>query len=341
MNRRPKYCFLQLILIVIGILSLASSLAYVVAPSITVIFQWIGLILPILMVLNIGVLIIWFFNRELNKIIPILSGVNMICFLPLVFQWNFKELVGSPDLRVASYNVRNMRSEYGFSTLPNIADFTESNNLDVLFLQEVPSEYTETDFLNAFVGMKSVVFSNSINLSGKRLAILSKYQLLDTLVLSTAEQSQYALFATLDYQNEKIILANCHLHTTNWNQLKGSKQSFLMGNYEVISENFKRREVQVSEIREYMDQQKFPLIVAGDFNEPPVSYSYRTIGANLKDSFREAGKGYSYTYRYLNKMFRIDYIFFNSDKFEAYNYRTADLHYSDHLPVLVDLVLRK
>lgn len=339
--RTVDFSLLQFVLIIIGMLSLMSALAYVVAPSGTVVFQWLGLINPILILWNIGVLLFWICTRMYHPIIPLLSVINIIIFLPLVFQYNFKNNVGSTDLRIATYNVRDMRSEYGFSTLSNIVDFVKTNDLDVLFLQEVPNEYNQADLLNAFVGMKSVVLSNNGEVKGKRLAILCKYELSDSVALSLNEQSQYALFATLEYQKEKILLANCHLQTTNWNQVKRSQHSFLSGSYKVMSENFIKREDQVINIRKYLDSQHVPIIVAGDFNEPPVSYSYHTIGANLKDAFRAAGNGYSYTYRFLKKIFRIDYIFFNSDKFEAYNYRTADIDYSDHLPVLVDLVIKK
>jgi endonuclease/exonuclease/phosphatase (EEP) superfamily protein YafD len=36
------------------------------------------------------------------------------------------------------------------------------------------------------------------------------------------------------------------------------------------------------------------------------------------------------------KLFRIDFVFFSGTKFQAVNYRTGNVDFSDHLPVLVD-----
>lgn len=38
-------------------------------------------------------------------------------------------------------------------------------------------------------------------------------------------------------------------------------------------------------------------IVCGDFNDTPMSYTYRVMAQDLDDAFRASGKGYSYTFR--------------------------------------------
>jgi endonuclease/exonuclease/phosphatase (EEP) superfamily protein YafD len=85
-----------------------------------------------------------------------------------------------------------------------------------------------------------------------------------------------------------------------------------------------------------MDKSPCPTLMCGDFNNSPNSYSYHRIKGNLKDAFREAGNGYGYTYNNLMKLFRIDFVFFSGTKFQAVNYRTGNVDFSDHLPVLVD-----
>jgi len=331
----------QLILLLVVLMPLLTALGFVVAPSVIVLFQWLGLCAPFFIFLNFIVLLGCLVLRRRYYLIIVLSLINCICFIPFFLQWNTSST--SPekiDLRVGSYNVRGMKGEYGFSTLSNLVDFSQKNQLDVLFLQEVPFDYQEDDLLEEFSDMRYVMFSNDGTSSGKRLAILSKYSLSAYKNLSYDDYSQYAMFATLTLPNEKLMLVNCHLNTTNWNQLKRSKASIISGGYQVMSDNSKRRELQALKIREVMNNTSYPLVVAGDFNEPPVSFSYHTIGGSLKDAFREAGNGYSYTYRYLSKLFRIDYIFYAGDRLEGYNYRTEELNYSDHLPVMVDLVLK-
>jgi len=57
----------------------------------------------------------------------------------------------------------------------------------------------------------------------------------------------------------------------------------------------------------------------------------------LADSFRESGKGYAYTYRYLHKLFRIDYLFYSPGDLKARYYESPEVVYSDHNPIIIGL----
>ena len=74
--------------------------------------------------------------------------------------------------------------------------------------------------------------------------------------------------------------------------------------------------------------------MVGDFNDTPVSYTYKKMRGGLEDPFINAGNGFAYTYNRLFSMLRIDYVF-HSPLFETEAYRSADLPWSDHNPVFV------
>jgi endonuclease/exonuclease/phosphatase family metal-dependent hydrolase len=76
------------------------------------------------------------------------------------------------------------------------------------------------------------------------------------------------------------------------------------------------------------------VIVCGDFNDPPFAYTYNHISDDLKDSFRESGKGTGKTYHGdIYPSFRIDYILHNSN-FNSYGHNIyTDLKISDHYPI--------
>lgn len=330
--------FIQGVGLLFGIIPLLAALAYVVPPSSTVIFQWMGLLMPLWIVLNIMLLGYSLYFKRLHYSIPLLSLVGSLYYLPLIVQWNASFALMKGDLRVATYNVRGLKSQYGFSTLVEVADFAARNTVDVLFMQEVPADYVEDDLRTAFRGLPYVLLSVDER-GGNRLAILSKYPLSAAETLSFAERPQYALFATMAVGGEQLKLINCHLQTTNWNQVRNKE--YIDAAYSIVSQNFERRARQTRTISAKMDSTIFPIVLAGDFNAPPVSYSYHRLGSKLKDGFCEAGNGYGYTYSLLKKLFRIDYVFFTGEAFEAFNYRTENLNYSDHLPVLIDLVIKK
>jgi len=83
----------------------------------------------------------------------------------------------------------------------------------------------------------------------------------------------------------------------------------------------------------------YPVVLAGDFNDTPVSYAYNQTRKYLTDSFVESGSGVGCTYIGDFPSFRIDYVF-HSEEIESANYTTLDYHFSDHKPVYCKLRIK-
>lgn len=90
-----------------------------------------------------------------------------------------------------------------------------------------------------------------------------------------------------------------------------------------LSENNKLRASQVDTISRMIAASPYPAIVCGDFNDVPVSNSYRRMSRRLRDSFRDQGRGYSHTYRGFFDMLRIDYVL-ASKEFTTLSYDVID-----------------
>ena len=104
-----------------------------------------------------------------------------------------------------------------------------------------------------------------------------------------------------------------------------------------LASNNRNRAVQADTLAAMIASSPYPVIVCGDFNDTPASYTYRTVSDNMKDAFREVGRGYSYTYRGFFDLLRIDYVLC-SEEFEPLSYGVVDsMRYSDHYPVFVRL----
>ena len=77
------------------------------------------------------------------------------------------------------------------------------------------------------------------------------------------------------------------------------------------------------------------MLICGDLNDTPSSYTYQVLSRGMKDSFKKAGNGLiGNTFRGNLPSFRIDYILFDK-KFEAYNYEKINISLSDHYPISV------
>lgn len=103
-----------------------------------------------------------------------------------------------------------------------------------------------------------------------------------------------------------------------------------------VDRNSRIRAAQVREIRAETDASPYPVILAGDFNDTPSSYTYREMKGALTDGFRRCGNGYGGTFRYLGGLLRIDYVFYD-DTFECVRYYMPSEVVSDHKVVIAEL----
>lgn len=74
------------------------------------------------------------------------------------------------------------------------------------------------------------------------------------------------------------------------------------------------------------------VIVTGDFNDTPMSYTYWRLSRKRKDSFKEAGSGAGATFSKLRPLLRIDYILF-PESYNALSHKVINKRFSDHYPV--------
>jgi len=126
--------------------------------------------------------------------------------------------------------------------------------------------------------------------------------------------SQYAFIKDLNDEKEK---SNVELDEA-------------LGIVERLAGAFTRRSKQIEKVKAHSVESPYPVIICGDFNDTPVSYSYATISEGLIDSFREAGGlGIGSTYLGAFPSFRIDYIFHSTD-LESAEYKRYEEAISDH-----------
>jgi endonuclease/exonuclease/phosphatase (EEP) superfamily protein YafD len=99
----------------------------------------------------------------------------------------------------------------------------------------------------------------------------------------------------------------------------------------------KKRAEQVNMIMEDVKKCPYLVIICGDFNDSPISYTYHEMNKNMLDAFKEVGKGFANTYvRFFP--YRIDYILHCKD-LKAINFSSPRVDFSDHYPVLCSFEL--
>jgi endonuclease/exonuclease/phosphatase (EEP) superfamily protein YafD len=120
-------------------------------------------------------------------------------------------------------------------------------------------------------------------------------------------------------------------------ELAGSEEMQTMDEIKSLSvslkQGFVRRALQAQVVKNYVDRSPYTVIVAGDFNDTPVSYSYRKIRKGLNDAFVRSGYGAGFTYRGNYPPNRIDYILY-SNSLVSTRFDIMRVKYSDHYPIL-------
>ena len=95
-----------------------------------------------------------------------------------------------------------------------------------------------------------------------------------------------------------------------------------------------KRSLQTDVLAAHVEACSYKVILTGDFNDTPISYTYNRLTRKLFDSFIDAGKGVGSTYRGPLLGLRIDYVL-HSESLKARSYITSEAGFSDHHPVIV------
>ena len=109
-----------------------------------------------------------------------------------------------------------------------------------------------------------------------------------------------------------------------------------------LKNGFIQRSDQADKLVSHAKKSPYPVILCGDLNDLPYSYSYKRFQRYFKNAFEEKGQGFGFT---LNKaslnFLRIDNHFL-SDGIEVKSFETLNnVYHSDHFPILGSYSLKK
>lgn len=246
-----------------------------------------------------------------------------------------KEAEGIP-LTVVTYNTHNFYN--GKNCLPEAMDYLKGLDADIFCTQEGPvPEFTPEDTIQKYFSDWKYRYMNT-EAGYSSVSIFSRYPIRKVEPIYYDTIPAVTLIADIEVEGRTIRLLNNHLQTTGVNLYRDSIQHPIHEESRIealkqllfsLKDNFQRRARQADRIRSEVEKSPYPVIVCGDFNDTPASYTYHRIKGDLIDGFVEAGSGYQYTFRQLKRLWRIDYIF-HSKEFKGAECYSPDLPYSDH-----------
>lgn len=337
---------------------LASYLAFYIPPNTISIFAFFGLAYPILLVLNILFIFYWALRLRIKIILSVLAILLGLGHFSKLYKFGEdSELISTSErLKLMTYNVRMFNSYQWIPEegVPNkIKEEVENEAPDILMIQEYYKGKITPDF-----GFK-YSFVKPTNVSGNYgLSIFSNYPILNTGTMDLRDlgesQSSYNnqfIFADIDWQGKKVRAINIHLASIgleagDYQRLQkpneGSQEEIKDGFLKIFKQlngAFKKRAEQIVALKRAINSSPYPVIVCGDFNDTPQSYTYHQVDLLLDDAFLQDGKGFGKTYARGPIPFRIDYIF-HSDDFKTFEFKVGKEKLSDHFPVIAEIGLK-
>lgn len=337
------------------LLLLCYSAPYV-SPSTTSILAILVLGYPFFLLLNILWMGFWTYRKSRVAYLSFFTVLIGLGFIPQVVGFGGSSAT-EKGFRLMSYNVRYFNtSEYAdaerqLEEQDKILSYIKSKRPTILFGQEFSGKGQASSkradaFLRDSLGLKYQHRGG-----GSSLAIMSKFPLENTGVIQFEGSFNGAIFADVLVDGHKFRLYSVHLQSTRLGKdarevLKKENITSLnkketQDKYYRISSKlttaFELRAAQARIIAQHAKESPYPAIICGDFNDTPMSYAYRLLAKDRKDSFVEKGWGIGATYAGGLPALRIDYILVHP-KFKVFNHQLQKRAISDHRAVVSDVV---
>ncbi len=333
-------------------------------------FALLGLAFPFLLILVILFLLFWTLFKSrwaFLSLAALLLGYSNIRALIGVHSSEFKTAKADKSIRILTWNVRwfdeqKRVTKGAYPSRKQMLAFIKEQDPDILCFQE----YFETNKVN-YSNLKDIQKMNypyhyKVIDYGRKggplevgVAIFSRFPIVDSMRLRYPgpvhlRAAESLISCDIDLGPQTIRVYTTHLQSVLFQKedyerlrmIRTADDSMLDASKSILKklrQGYASRGKQVDIVRQLLDKSPYPVILCGDFNDVPNSYTYFHIRGDRQDAFIAASNGIGRTYRDVSPTLRIDYVMADK-RFDVLQCKRFPVPYSDHYPVLADLQLQ-
>ena len=348
---------LDKVVLIISICAMAGLLgaytASYIDPNTFVLPSLLGLAYPYLLIANLLLLLYWI--TRWKKTVWFVLAVILLGFPTFTTYYgtaSTREEQKKHDLSLLSYNIRYF-DIYNWSqqkdTRQKLFDYLNHFEGDVVCLQEFSKN--EVTLRNKEIVQKLSTYP--YRYLHKDMAIFSRIPFVRQGVLPFDKKyTSSCIYVDIPLSNDTVRIYSVHLESYRMGKQErqfmkemseGLKSDDIKGGIKNLTGRLasanKNRAKQAEQISLHIQASPYPVILCGDFNDTPLSYTYKTIKGKLLDCFIEKGRGLGNTYIGEFPSFRIDYIL-HTPALETISYNRGEITLSDHYPVMSKLRLK-
>lgn len=318
----------------------------------------VGMTFPFFLLANMGFLFFWLVFKWSRVWVPV-AGF-FLAYVPISIYMPVHPAQDVPEgaIKLISYNVccygGNYKYEDGFG---KVAEYLRDQQPDIVCVQEDADTWRRYVFQEyaKFLPYNDTLILVNNNLTINALGIHTRYPIVKRERLAYESKGNGSGAWWLQVGDDTLIVVNnhfesCHLTKEDRRQyrqlikgeiprdsMRAESQLLLVK----LAEANAKRAAQIRKVKQYVEEHSaYPVIVCGDFNDNPISYSRHEMAKGLTDCFVSTGRGIGLSYNQKAFSFRIDHVFCSKD-IQPYNCQIDNkMDASDHYPVLCWLKIR-
>jgi len=342
-----------ILLVNLGVI-LATFLAYM-ATAFSSKIAWMisifGFFFPVLFIINVLFIVYWIFKK------PRYVWPSIIC---LAIGWGpvkgfngFNSQipeVSSEALTIMTLNISHASFAYDRDKEVKkdkkqafIEYFKKHEDIDIFMVQEV-GDY-------AFELLKEIFVKHHIYYIKKGAVIVSKYPFINKGQIDFETITNSCVWADIKLPHDTIRVYSYHLYSNRvsveaeelaQNPATDRKKAWydFKSIIKKVRDSHYVRIKQAEMIKKHAEDTSHKIILGGDLNDPPQSYTYSLMTAMGRDAFKVRGSGIGTTYAGVIPLLRIDYLFVDKN-FDVFLYETVDTKFSDHFAVKATIDYKK
>ncbi|MEM7384416.1 MAG: endonuclease/exonuclease/phosphatase family protein [Verrucomicrobiota bacterium] len=306
---------------------------------------------PLLVIANLIFVMLWGILFQKQALLSLITLVLGLPFLTSFVGLGTKELESSEDkLRIMSYNIGSLSLTRGKSgderhrIILQYADLIASGNPDVFCVQELSTHETAGPYYQKWFSRR-ISLPHVYHIPGSGPMIFSKRPFLNKGRLDWNVSGNACLFVDVALEGGPVRIYNCHLQS---NRITDDAVDVIAGSgtwgkFRRIASQLRRsasrRADQAISLASHIASCPHPVIVCGDFNDSPLSFTYKTVKNDyLIDAFQEKGEGLGTTYAGVIPGLKIDH-FLADPRINILSHRISRETLSDHYPLITDITL--
>ena len=314
----------------------------------------VGLTFPLILVINFGFLIFWLIFCKRMAIIPFMGFIMAYAPVRTYIPFNMPHETPIGAIKVMSYNVHGFNgrgSERDPQASEDIIAFFRKTKPDILCLQEDcgnTQKQIQEKMDSIFPHNERAIFGEDYDRTG--ISIYTRFPIIKKEIIRYESKGNVSCAFFLNINGKTVVVVNNHFESNCLTADDKSKyKALLKGDIEgdsaktdsryiagKLAEASRKRAPQADAVHKYVENigKKYPVIVTGDFNDNPISYTRRVMAQGLTDCYVETARGLGLSYNQKGFYVRIDNIMC-TDHFTPYNCYVEDkLRASDHNPIV-------